>query len=37
MAFDAGITFLNTSFIKLIAHGQYSQLKKIKSDTLDRF
>lgn len=37
MAFDAGITFLNTSFIKLIAYGQYSQLKKIKSDTLDRF
>lgn len=37
MAFDAGITFLNTSFIKLIGYGQYSQLNKIKSDTLDRF
>ena len=37
MAFDAGITFLNTSFIKLIGYGQYSQLSRIKSDTLDRF
>lgn len=37
MAFDAGITFLNTSFIKLIGYGQYSQLKKVKSDTLDRY
>lgn len=37
MAFDAGITFLNTSFIKLIGYGQYSQLSRITSDTLDRF
>jgi hypothetical protein len=37
MAFDAGITFLNTSFVKLIGYGQYSQLKKVKSDTLERF
>jgi hypothetical protein len=37
MAFDAGITFLNTSFIKLIGYGQYSQLKKIKSDTLTNY
>src|SRR6478736_669890 len=35
-ALDAGITFLNTSFIKLIGYGQTSQLKKIKSDTLDQ-
>jgi len=34
-AFDAGITFLNTSFIKLVGYGQTSQLKKIESDTLD--
>lgn len=33
-AFDVGITFLNTSFIKLVGYGQTSQLKKIKSDTL---
>lgn len=33
-AIDAGITFLNTNFIKLIAYGQTSQLKKINSDTL---
>lgn len=37
MAFDAGITFLNTSFVRLIGYGQYSQLQKVKSDTLDRF
>ncbi len=35
-AIDAGITFLNTSFIKLIGYGQTSQLKKINSDTLDQ-
>ena len=33
-AIDAGITFLNTSFIKLIGYGQTSQLKKVQSDTL---
>ena len=35
-AFDAGITFLNTGFIKLIGYGQTSQLAKIKSDTLKK-
>jgi hypothetical protein len=35
-ALDAGITFLNTSFIKLVGYGQTSQLKQIKSDTLDQ-
>jgi hypothetical protein len=34
-AFDAGITFLNTSFVKLVGYGQFSELKKIKSDTLN--
>jgi hypothetical protein len=33
-AIDAGITFLNTGFIKLIGYGQTSQLLKVKSDTL---
>jgi hypothetical protein len=35
MAFDAGITFLNTGFIKLMGYGQTSQLNRVKSDTLD--
>jgi hypothetical protein len=34
MAFDAGITFLNTGFIKLIGYGQTSWLNKIKSTEL---
>jgi hypothetical protein len=33
-ALDAGITFLNTGFIKLMGYGQTSQLKKVQSDTL---
>lgn len=33
-AIDAGITFLNTRFIKLVGYGQTSQLKKVESDTL---
>ncbi|HCM75766.1 MAG TPA: hypothetical protein DIS90_05265 [Cytophagales bacterium] len=36
-AFDAGVTFLNTSFIKLVGYGQISKLKKIDSDTLSAF
>lgn len=32
--FDMGVTFLNTSFIKLIGFGQSSVIKKINSDTL---
>jgi hypothetical protein len=35
-ALDVGITFLNTSFIKLIGYGQTSQLKKVLSDTLNQ-
>jgi len=34
-AYDAGVTFLNTSFIKLVGYGQMSTLNKVKSDTLD--
>ena len=34
--FDAGVTFLNTSFIKLIGYGQSTKLNKIKSDSLDQ-
>jgi hypothetical protein len=37
LAFDAGITFLNTGFIKLIGYGQTSTLQRIKSDTLDAY
>jgi hypothetical protein len=36
-AFDAGITFLNTGFIKLIGYGQSSTLAEIKSDTLQEY
>ena len=34
-AFDAGITVVNNNFIKLIAYGQTSWLKRVKSDTLE--
>jgi hypothetical protein len=37
IAFDAGITFLNTGFIKLIGYGQTSVLQKVKSDTLQEY
>lgn len=33
-AYDVGVTFLNTGFIKLVGFGQISKLKKITSDTL---
>ncbi len=34
-SFDAGVTFLNTGFIKLVGYGQISKLKRLKSDSLD--
>jgi hypothetical protein len=37
MSFDAGITFLNTGFIKLIGYGQSSILSEVKSDTLQEY
>ncbi|MEQ8424204.1 MAG: hypothetical protein RIA63_05800, partial [Cyclobacteriaceae bacterium] len=36
-SFDAGVTFLNTGFVKLVGYGQISKLKRIKSDTLDAY
>ena len=35
--FDAGVTFLNTGFIKLVGFGQISKLKSVESDTLDAY
>ncbi|GHM98583.1 hypothetical protein WSM22_00730 [Cytophagales bacterium WSM2-2] len=35
-AFDVGITFLNTGFIKLVGYGQTSTLSMVKSDTLTK-
>ena len=34
---DLGVTFLNTSLIRLVGYGQYGQLQRIESDTLRRF
>ncbi len=31
---DLGVTFLNTSLIKLVAYGQYGRLKRVESETL---
>lgn len=36
-AYDVGLTFLNTRFIKLVGYAQTSQLQRIESDTLDRY
>lgn len=36
-AFDAGVTFLNTGFIKLVGYSQISKLKRVESDTLDAY
>jgi hypothetical protein len=35
-AYDVGLTFLNTSFIKLVGYAQTSQLNRVESDTLDQ-
>ena len=36
-SFDAGVTFLNTGFIKLVGYSQISKLKRVQSDTLDAY
>lgn len=36
-SFDAGVTFLNTGFIKLVGFSQISKLKRVESDTLDAY
>lgn len=36
-SFDAGVTFLNTGFIKLVGFSQISKLKRVESDTLNTY
>lgn len=36
-AYDLGLTFLNTRFIKLVGYAQTSQLQRVESDTLDSY